>query len=97
MAEIVLGRRALADIDRLYDFLVEQNPEWAEEAVQAITEALGILRSHPFVGRLIPDSAQRELVISKGRSGHLALYRYDEVSDEVVVMAIHHQREAGYS
>jgi len=35
-------------------------------------------------------------VISRGRSGYLALYRYDEDRDRVLVLTIRHQREAGY-
>jgi plasmid stabilization system protein ParE len=38
----------------------------------------------------------RELVISQGRSGYLALYRYDEEFDVVLLLRVRHQREAGY-
>jgi hypothetical protein len=38
----------------------------------------------------------RELVISRGKSGYLALYDYDEPNDMVLVLALRHQREAGY-
>jgi plasmid stabilization system protein ParE len=39
----------------------------------------------------------RELVISRGRTGYLALYDYEEKSDAVLILAIRHQREAGYT
>jgi hypothetical protein len=39
----------------------------------------------------------RERVVSRGRTGYLALYDYDEVRDVAVVLAIRHQREAGYT
>jgi plasmid stabilization system protein ParE len=38
----------------------------------------------------------RELVISRGRTGYVALYSFEEDQDAVLVLAIRHQREAGY-
>lgn len=37
-----------------------------------------------------------ELIIPCGKSGYVAFYEYDEESDVVLVLAIRHQREAGY-
>jgi plasmid stabilization system protein ParE len=56
--------------------------------------AVEALQLHPLIGRSV-ESACRELVISRGKSGYVALYRYDEVRDAVLVLAIRHQREAG--
>lgn len=47
-------------------------------------------------GRVV-EAGLRELVISRGRSGHVALYRYDVAADLVLVLALRHQREGGYS
>ncbi|HUX25319.1 MAG TPA: type II toxin-antitoxin system RelE/ParE family toxin, partial [Burkholderiales bacterium] len=38
----------------------------------------------------------RELVIARGRTGYVALYDWLEPIDAVVVLALRHQREAGY-
>jgi toxin ParE1/3/4 len=38
----------------------------------------------------------RELLISRGRSGHIALYRYDPGADAVLVLRVRHQREGGF-
>ncbi|RPI41291.1 MAG: hypothetical protein EHM59_20485 [Betaproteobacteria bacterium] len=54
-----------------------------------------MLRHHPFVGRRI-EGEIRELVISFGRTGYVALYRYIAVQDLVRILAIRHQREIGY-
>ncbi len=43
------------------------------------------------------DEPLRELVISFGRSGYIALYRFKPESDEVRILAIRHQREIDYS
>jgi hypothetical protein len=39
----------------------------------------------------------RELLISRGRSGYLALYTDEASADIAFIRAIRHQREAGYS
>ena len=38
----------------------------------------------------------RELVISRGRTGYVALYSLEEGQDAALILAIRHQREAGY-
>jgi mRNA-degrading endonuclease RelE of RelBE toxin-antitoxin system len=38
----------------------------------------------------------RELPISYGDAGYVALYRFDPDTDAVYVLAFRHQREAGY-
>ena len=56
------------------------------------TQHLAFLRSRaaPVRERL------RELVISYGRTGYVALYRVAARGDRVEILAIRHQREAGY-
>ena len=97
MAQVVISDDAKENLDRLFEFLVNDNPQWAIEAVFAIHDGLRILNGHPLVGRQVGDSPLRELIISKGRSGYVALYEYDEIADEAVIMAIRHQRESGYN
>lgn len=54
-----------------------------------------MLRDHPFVGRAVAGEL-RELVISFGRTGYVALYRFVPARDQVRILAIRHQRELGY-
>ena len=96
MARLIYGARALDDLDRLTDFLLESDPLAASGTAGLIIEALQILENHPLVGRPC-EAGLRELVISRGRTGYLALYDYFEREDAVVVLAIRHQREAGYA
>jgi hypothetical protein len=42
------------------------------------------------------DAHRRELVISHGASGYLALYRHDAAPGVVRILRLRHQREAGY-
>jgi plasmid stabilization system protein ParE len=62
----------------------------------AIRDGIEILERHPFVGRPCEEGL-RELLISYGKSGYEALYSYEQWQDVVLVLAIPHQREAGYS
>src|SRR3990172_2286827 len=86
---------SLADLDRLCDCLADSDPVFGERAIELIASAAAVLYQHPPIGRPV-ESGLRELVISRGRSGYLALYRYDEDGDRVLVLSIRHQREAGY-
>ena len=95
MARLSYARRALDDLDRLVDFLFQRDPQAASHTVELITEAVSILENHPLIGRPAEEGL-RELVVSRGRSGYLALYSYFEAQDAVVILAVRHQREAGY-
>jgi plasmid stabilization system protein ParE len=96
LAQIIYAQRALADLDRLVEFLIEAQPVAALGTVELILEAVGILANHPLVGRSA-ERELRELVISRGRSGYIALYSYEAAHDTVLILALRHQREAGFS
>ena len=66
-----------------------------ERMVDHITEAIEFLARHPKIGRPL-ESGLRELVISYGASGYLALYDYSPVYDDVLILRMRHQREEGY-
>ncbi len=38
----------------------------------------------------------RALVISRGKTGYVGLYDFYEVDDPILVLALRHQREAGF-
>lgn len=96
MAVVSYAPRASSDLQRLVDFLAESDPSAAAQTAELIVSAVEALQNHPLLGRPV-ESGFRELVISRGRSGYLALYRYDEARDRVLVLTIRHQREAGYT
>lgn len=96
MASLRYTARALDDIDRLVSFLLDGNHDSAASATaDLILGGLQILESHPLVGRRV-ERHLRELVISRGRSGYIALYRFSARHDRVDILAIRHQREAGF-
>jgi plasmid stabilization system protein ParE len=95
VAQVVLSARALEDIERLREFLLQTAPEVAESRMASVFDALAVLDAHPRIGRR-KSGELRELVIGQGRTGYLALYVYDEIRDIVRVLRLRHQREAGY-
>jgi len=95
MTELVYTAQALVDLDRLSDFLLVTDPQAAQGTVSLIFDALEILVLHPGIGSKV-HFGQRELVISRGRTGYLALYRFLPHIDRILVLALRHQREAGY-
>ena len=95
VATVVYSARSLANLQRAFDFLHTKNTAAANSAVTAITSAIDNLASHPLIGRRI-DGDLRELIISYGHSGYVAIYRFVIARDEVRILAIRHQRELGY-
>ena len=91
------------DLERLFDFILQReldseagDLDIPERALQAIKEGIGFLRSSPFACRKVGASPFiRELVITFGRSGYVALYEIVDGST-VIIGAIRHQREDDY-
>ncbi len=92
MTRLVFAPRALQDMERLADFLRENEPVSASKTVSIFISGLSVLKLHPLVGRIV-ERGYRELLISRGRTGYVALYTYDVVSDTALILAIRHQRE----
>jgi plasmid stabilization system protein ParE len=95
MARVVYSRNALANLERAFGSLYERNSEAALDAVEAIRSAVSMLEHHPLIGRMVAGEL-RELIISYGRTGYVALYRFVPSRDQVRVLAIRHQRELDY-
>jgi plasmid stabilization system protein ParE len=99
-----LTRTAEADLERLFDFVLERelmrpggDLHLAEQALVAIPAGIATLRTPPFTCRKAGSTSPflRELVIPFGRSGYVALFEIVG-SAEVVVAAVRHQREEDY-
>ena len=95
MARLIYARQALEDLERLTHFLLESDPKTASETFSLIEEAVDVLQRHPLIGRPAAVGL-RELVISRGQTGYVALYSYELDEDAVLVLAIRYQREVGY-
>ena len=96
MPRLIWSPEALADIQRLYRFLAEKNPEAAKRAASAIRDGMRVVANHPDVGRPVVniDSNFMEWPINFGASGYIALYRLQQ--DSALVVAVRYQKEVGY-
>ena len=95
MSRITFAPKVRGDFDRIFDFLFEYAPEYAATRIEDIIAAIDILQTSPMIGRPVAFG-QRELIISTGKSGYLALYRYDPAQNTVFVLAVRSQREREY-
>jgi plasmid stabilization system protein ParE len=101
--EVRLTRKAEADLDRLFDFVLERELaraagdfDLAQRAIDATRHSLRFLERFPFTCRKVGASPfVRELIIPFGHTGYVALF---EIVDDktVVVAAVRHQREEDY-
>jgi addiction module RelE/StbE family toxin len=94
LVRIVFAPQALDDLERLTDFLIENDKSAALLTIELIEEAVKILARHPLVGRLC-DTHLRELVISRGKSGYIAIYSFEESKSTILINAVRHQKESG--
>jgi len=93
---IVFDEKALADLERIFEFNFSRDPATALDHIRRIREGISILGNHPEIGRVVAGSPLRELVISFGASGYVALYQHAPLEGLVRIAAVRHQREAGY-
>lgn len=101
--KVRLTKAAEADLDRLFDFLLERELSrdggdlaLPTQAVTALRAGIATLRSSPFTCRKAGQSPfLRELIIPFGRSGYVALFEIEDESN-VTVLAVRHQLEDDY-
>lgn len=96
MPRVTFSPAALRDLERLRSFLRPKDPAAARRAGEAIVKGLRVLAAHPRLGRRVEDLPEtyREWLIDFGDSGYVARYRLD--GESVTVLALRHQKEAGY-
>lgn len=95
MAKVGFAAAAFEDFERIFDFHAAFDGDLAAKQVEVVRSAVSILGDHPLIGRAL-QSGLRELVISRGKAGFVALYRFSARADLVTILRIRHQRELGY-
>jgi len=95
--QIRLTKVAREDLKRLYSFLVVHDIQVANHALQAINKAIELLETFPFTCRKAKADSPflRELIITFGVSGYVALFEIEE-NNIVTILAVRHQREDDY-
>ena len=95
-----LTREAESDLERLFDFVLERelarndgDLTLPERAIAALRAGIATLKTSPFTCRKAGASPfLRELVISFGHSGYVALFEVEDAAT-VSVLAVRHQLE----
>jgi len=77
---------AFADLDQIFDYILERNPEVALKVYEAIRHHVGTLADHPQIGRTGRVRGTRELVIT----GLPYIVAYYIKEQEVRVLAVLH-------
>jgi len=95
--QIRFTKVAREDLKRLYGFLAERDIQAAKHALQAINKAIELLATFPFTCRKANADSPflRELLITFGASGYVALFEIEE-SNSVNILGVRHQREDDY-
>lgn len=97
MPRVIVTEGAAEGLERCRRFLATKSREAASRAGQTVEQHFLLLESAPDVGRPLDEMPElRELVISFGDSGYVALYHYEPTIEAVHVLAFRHQKEAGY-
>ena len=97
MPQVIVAPAALRDLQRLRDFLRPKNVDAARRAGEAIRQGVQVLSAHPQMGLLVEDLPEqyREWLIDFGDSGYVVRYRIAD--DAVIILAVRHQKEVGFS
>ena len=101
--QVVFSPEAAEDLERLFDHILERelasptgDLSIASRALESIQNACSFLRHSPFSCRKAGSSPfLRELIISFGGSGYVALFEIRDAST-VIVGAIRHQLESDF-
>lgn len=95
--QVRFTKAAREDLKRLYAFLLTQDKSAAERALTTIEQAMQLLNTFPFTCRKAQagNPFLRELVISFGANGYVALFEIEE-NAVVTIVAVRHQREDDY-
>lgn len=93
MERVIWRARARLDVERLYDFLWNKQPEAAKRAAQVIFEGVTLLETSPRLGRPLQDgTGRRELVLSFGVSAYIVSYVLKD-DDTVIILRVRSSRE----
>ena len=86
MTEILVSRRAQADLKRIWHFIAEDSPDAADRLLLRIDEKISLLADFPEIGPPRPDIRAATRILIAGR--YLVLYEYDQPADVVEIVAV---------
>ncbi len=93
MPQIVITSRALDDLIRLRELLLEKDRVAADKARRVLIAAIDRLAQNPNLGRVL-ENGLRVLTVSFGKYGYQVAYRHGE--EKVYILAVRGGREDGF-
>jgi plasmid stabilization system protein ParE len=96
VARVEFAEGVMDDYSRIIAHLQAHGSAESANRLEAIVLTMDVLECNPWIGRPA-EEGRRELIIGHGAHGYVALYAFIEEVDTVLVLALHSQREAGYS
>lgn len=97
MSRIIYTQNAFLNLKTIAAFWREE-PKTGKRAIFKIKDTIKRLELLPQIGKPCDDDdgQTRLLSIRFGSSGYVVRYRYEQVNDTVVVLAIKNFRQAGF-
>jgi len=93
MATLKWLPEALADVERLHEFLKDIDMQAADQCVEVILKGSRLLKATPHLGRPMQDDlGRRELFMQFGAGAYVLRYRLEGAGD-VVIIRVWHSRE----
>jgi plasmid stabilization system protein ParE len=91
--KLIVSPGAQQNLERLYEFLADKNPDAARRVVGTLTRAVESLDMLPDRGRPSATVGVRELVVPFGRSAYIVRYVHMPGTEEIIILRIWHGRE----
>lgn len=83
-------RAAQADLEAIFDYLLENSPQGALRTFETIRQKVDLLAHHPHLGRVGRVENTRELVIA--RTPYIVAYTVDTRVGAVIILRVLHGR-----
>lgn len=90
MPQVKWTKPALGDLERLFTFLKDKNPQAAGNAAQKIKDTADNLSVYPLMGKPMEDDTGRlEISASFGKRGYILRYMFDDDGNVVIIRVWH--------
>lgn len=87
MDKVIWTNNALSDLNDIAEFIEKDSPQFAELTVRKLYRKVEILKSHPKIGRVVPELEQenlRELI----EGNYRIIYEID--NGHIYILTVHH-------
>ena len=91
MSHCVFTDDASADIQQIYEYIAELNPESALGVVERIEEACYLLADYPYIGTARPEFGEAHRSFTMPRSRYVIIYR--PIEDGVEILNVKHSSQ----